>query len=86
MMGSRRTPEPVREAIAAKVAATQQVLEAEVARLVSGEDWVRFLAFQARLHRYSAGNSQLIMAQHRARFEEGLVPGPEPSVVAGFKT
>ena len=85
-MGSRRTPEQVREAIAARVAATQQVLEAEVARVVSGEDWVRFLAFQARLHRYSAGNSQLIVAQHRARFEEGLVPCPDPSFVAGFKT
>jgi hypothetical protein len=62
------------------------MLEAEVARLVSSEDWVRFLAFQARLHRYSAGNSQLIVAQHRARFEAGLVPSPEPSFVAGFKT
>ncbi len=85
-MGSGRTPQQVREAIAARVAATQRVLEAEVARLVSGEDWVRFLAFQARLHRYSAGNSQLIVAQHRARFEEGLVSCPEPSFVAGFKT
>jgi hypothetical protein len=53
MMDSRRTPEQVREAIAARVMATQRVLEAEVARLVSGEDWVRFLAFQARLYRYS---------------------------------
>lgn len=85
-MGSKRTPEQVREAIAARVAATQRVLEAEVARLESGEDWVRFLAFQARLHRYSAGNTQLIIAQHRARFEEGSVPCPEPSFVAGFKT
>jgi hypothetical protein len=87
MMGSRRTPEQVREAIAARVAATERVLEAELARVVSGEDWVRFLAFAAGLHRYSiGGNSQLIVAQHRARFEQGLVPCPEPSFVAGFKT
>jgi hypothetical protein len=86
MMALRRTPDEVREAIAARVAATQQVLAAEVARLVNGDDWVRFLAFQARLHRYSAGNSQLIVSQHRARFEKGLVPCPEPSFVAGFKT
>jgi hypothetical protein len=46
-----RTPEQVREAIAARVGGTQQVLEAEVARFVSGKDRVRFLAFQARLHR-----------------------------------
>lgn len=85
-MRSRRTPEQVHEAIAARIAATQRLLEAEVARLVTGEDWVRFLAFQARLHRYSAGNSQLISAQHRARFEEGSVPCPKPSFVAGFKT
>jgi hypothetical protein len=68
------------------VGATQQLLEAEVARLLSSEDWVRFLGFHARLHHYSAGNSQLIVAQHRVRFEEDLVPRPEPSFVAGFKT
>jgi hypothetical protein len=85
-MGSGLTPQQVREAIAVRVAATQRVLESEVARLASSEDWVRFLAFQAALHRYSAGNSQLIVAQHRARFEEGLVSRPEPSFVAGFKT
>src|SRR5579884_3281876 len=63
--------------MAARVAATQELLEAEVARLIKGEDWVRFLGFQARLHRYSSGNTLLIVAQHSAAFHEGRVPDPE---------
>ncbi|HZT67936.1 MAG TPA: ArdC-like ssDNA-binding domain-containing protein [Acidimicrobiales bacterium] len=73
-------------AMAARVAATQELLEAEVARLIKGEDWVRFLGFQARLHRYSSGNTLLIVAQHSAAFHEGRVPDPEPSYVAGYQT
>ena len=72
--------------VAAKVEATQRVLEAEVARLVSGEDWRRFLDFQSRFHCYSAGNAQLIAAAHAQAFAEGRVAAPQPSFVAGYWT
>jgi hypothetical protein len=75
-----------RERIAQKVEAAQAVLEREVAALVSGEDWLRYLTVQARLHAYSANNVLLIAAQHAMAFTDGLVNAPEPSVVAGFNT
>jgi hypothetical protein len=74
------------ERIAAKVEAAQAVLAAEVASLVTGDDWLRYLGFQARLHAYSANNAMLIAAQHGRAFAEGRVPAPEPSWVAGFNT
>jgi hypothetical protein len=40
------------ERIAAKVEAAQAVLAAEVASLVTGDDWLRYLGFQAKLHAY----------------------------------
>lgn len=43
--------------LAEKVAAAQEVLEAEVSSLVTGEDWVRFLQLQSRLHVYSPNKS-----------------------------
>jgi N-terminal domain of anti-restriction factor ArdC len=72
--------------VAEKVAAAQGVLEAEVGSLVTGEDWVRFLQFQSRLHTYSPSNVMLIHAQHAHAFADGLVSAPEPSYVAGFRT
>ncbi len=72
--------------VAEKVAAAQEVLEAEVGALVTGEDWVRFLQFQSRLHAYSPNNVMLIHAQHAQAFAAGLVSAPEPSYVAGFRT
>lgn len=72
--------------VAEKVEAAQLVLEREVAALVTGEDWRRFLGFQARLHSYSANNVMLIAAQHAAAFAEGWVAAPFPTWVAGFGT
>jgi hypothetical protein len=74
------------ERTAAKVAAAQELLAEQVAALRSGEDWQRFLAFQAKLHQYSPNNVLLIHAQHTQAHAIGLVDAPEPSYVAGFKT
>jgi len=74
------------ERAAAKLAAAQERLAAEVAALRSGEDWRRFLDFQAKLHVYSASNSTLIAVQHAEAFEQGLVGSPDPGYVAGFAT
>ena len=80
------TREQYRERSAAKVAAAQEVLATEVASLVTGKDWQRFLDFQAMLHDYSANNVMLIFAQHARAYEEGRVPDPAPTYVAGFET
>ena len=69
-----------------KVAAAVELLKSETARLTSGEDWVRFLDLQSRLHCYSPRNSMLIAAQHSLAFEEGRVATSEPGVVAGYRT
>ncbi len=74
------------ERTAAKVALAQETLAAEVTALQSGEDWQRYLAFQARLHIYSPNNVMLIFAQHAFAYGEGRVGAPEPTYVAGFHT
>jgi hypothetical protein len=74
------------ERTAAKVALAQETLAAEVTALQSGEDWQRYLAFQARLHTYSPNNVMLITAQHTFAYREGRVSAPEPTYVAGFNT
>ena len=80
------TREQYRERAAAKVAAAQEVLAAEVGALVTGADWQQFLDFQATLHDYSANNVMLILAQHARAYEEGRVPEPTPTYIAGFET
>jgi N-terminal domain of anti-restriction factor ArdC len=72
--------------IAARVAAAQELLAAQLAELRSGEDWKRYLTFQARLHRYSPNNATLIHIQHAHAYAAGLVGEPEPSYVAGYGT
>jgi hypothetical protein len=71
---------------AAKIAEAQQTLAAEVAKLTTGEDWRRFLDFQAKLHAYSPNNVMLVVAQHARAFAEGLVPAEQPTHLAGFHT
>ena len=66
--------------------ASPETLAAEVTALQSGEDWQRYLAFQARLHTYSPNNVMLITAQHAFAYGEGRVGAPEPTYVAGFNT
>ncbi len=70
----------------AKVSAALSVLAEEVSALRSGEDWQRFLCFQARLHAYSPNNVLLIYAQHAHAFAQGRIATPEPTYVAGFHT
>ena len=71
---------------AARIAAAQETLAAEVAALRSGEDWQRYLDFQAKLHAYSPNNVMLVARQHARAFADGLVPSAEPTYVGGFNT
>ncbi len=86
MARPRMSREEWAERSAAKVDAALGVLADEVAALRSGEDWQRFLSFQARLHAYSANNVLLIYVQHAQAFADGRVATPEPTYVAGFHT
>lgn len=86
MPASEETRAEWAKAAAAKVAAAQETLAAEVAAICSGEDWARFLGLQAKLHSYSPNNAMLIAAQHAEAFRQGLVASPEPAYVAGFNT
>jgi hypothetical protein len=52
------------------VAAAQEVLADEIASLVTGGDWRRFLDFQAMLHDYSANNVMLIFAQSQDALDD----------------
>jgi hypothetical protein len=71
---------------AARIAVAQETLAAEVGALRSGQDWRRYLSFQATLHSYSPNNVMLIAAQHARAFADGSVPTAEPTCVAGFTT
>lgn len=63
--------------MSAAVASTDRVRElhdrliAQVAALVTGEDWVRYLTVAARFHSYSANNLWLILAQRPDLATEG---------------
>jgi hypothetical protein len=71
---------------AEKIGAAQAVLADQIAALVNGDDWRRYLALQSKLHAYSASNVMLIASQHAKAFDEGHVSTPEPTCVAGFYT
>jgi antirestriction protein ArdC len=68
----------------AKLEALQQQLSDSVAALVTGEDWKRALTFAAQFRSRSFNNTMLIYAQHYSAFQEGRVPDPTPTYVAGF--
>jgi hypothetical protein len=80
-----RTPEEIRERREAKLEALRQRMEQAVEELVSGEDWLRAMEFAARLRARSFANTLLILLQHNEAHEEGRVPEPFPTYVAGFK-
>lgn len=86
MVSKRLSVEERRRAAAERLEAAQEALAEEVAALVSGDDWQRFLGFQARLHAYSPSNVLLIARAHAQAFVEGMVASPEPGWVAGFVT
>lgn len=60
-------------------------LTGAVERLVTGEDWADALRFAARFRSRSFNNVLLIWEQHQAAFEQGRVPEPFPTYVAGYK-
>ncbi|WP_185996255.1 ArdC-like ssDNA-binding domain-containing protein [Nocardioides campestrisoli] len=68
----------------AKLSALQHTLSESVAALVTGEDWKRALTFAARFRSRSFNNTMLIYAQHYSAYQEGRVPQPTPTYVAGF--
>ena len=79
---SVRHAEPGREA---KLDALHGRLTAAVTALVTGEDWRRAMEFAARFRSRSFNNTLLISVQHYAAFEQGRVPAPGPTYVAGFR-
>lgn len=60
-------------------------LTGAVEQLVTGEDWADALRFAARFRSRSFNNVLLIWEQHQAAFEQGRVPEPFPTYVAGYK-
>lgn len=79
------TAEEARQAREAKLDGVRKQLNAQVEKLVTGEDWKRALTFAAKFRSRSVNNSWLIFAQHQAAWEAGRVPEPMPSYVAGFR-
>jgi len=75
-----------RESAEERISLAQETLAAQVGALQSGEEWQRYLSFQARFHCYSPNNVMLISAQHHQAFADGAVGAPDPSWVAGFST
>jgi hypothetical protein len=69
----------------AKLDALQRQLTASVGALVTDEDWSRALEFAAKFRSRSFNNTMLIYVQHYAAFQQGQVPEPTPTYVAGFK-
>lgn len=83
---ARRKPTP-EEAAATRQANLDKLsarLEEAVEQLTTGEDWVRAISFAAQFRSRSFNNTLLIWVQHLAAYEEGRVPEPFPSYVAGF--
>ena len=68
----------------AKLEALQEQLSEAVSALVTGEDWKRALTFAAQFRSRSFNNTMLIYAQHYSAYNEGRVPEPTPTYVAGF--
>ncbi len=79
------TTEDARAAREAKLAALEERITRSVEELVSGEDWKRAIEFAARFRTRSFNNTLLIWTQHLEAFEQGRVPTPTPTLVAGFQ-
>ena len=69
----------------AKIDALHEQLAIAVEALVTGDDWRRALEFAALFRSRSFNNTLLIATQHAVAYDEGRVPGPTPTYVAGFK-
>lgn len=68
-----------------KLDALHEKLTGAVEQLATGDDWKQALEFAARFRTRSFNNTLLIWTQHLAAFEQGNVPEPSPTLVAGFK-
>lgn len=79
------TWEQARAAREAKLDELHERLTGAVERLVSGGDWSRALAFAAQFRSRSFNNTLLIWVAHAKAFEQGRVPEPVPSYVAGYR-
>jgi len=79
------TRQEAREARETKLDELHEKLAGAVEQLVSGPDWARALAFAARFRSRSFNNTLLIWVQHHGAYEQGRVPEPFPSYVAGYK-
>ncbi|QEA30070.1 ImmA/IrrE family metallo-endopeptidase [Microbacterium sp. CBA3102] len=77
--------EEQRAARDAKLDALHERLAVAVGQLSTGDDWKQALEFAARFRSRSFGNTLLIWAQHLDAFDQGRVPSPEPTYVAGYK-
>src|SRR5699024_9674313 len=80
-----KTREQAQAAREAKLDELHERLTGAVEQLVSGDDWRRALTFAARFRARSFSNTLLIWAQHGAAYEDGRVPDPTPSHVAGYR-
>jgi hypothetical protein len=69
----------------AKLAAVHATLTQSVAALVTGEDWRRAMEFAARFRSRSFSNTLLIYVQHHQAYQQGQVPEPVPTFVAGYR-
>lgn len=77
--------EEARQAREAKLDELHEKLTGAVERLVTGEDWADALRFAARFRSRSFNNVCLIWTAHMEAFEQGRVPDPFPTLVAGYK-
>ncbi|WP_442928458.1 hypothetical protein [Microbacterium sp. LB16] len=82
-MAARRIPEEARAARESKLDEVREQLNAQVEKLVTGEDWKQALTFAAKFRARSVSNSWLIFAQHQDAWEAGRVPEPMPTYVGG---
>lgn len=62
-----------------------RALETGVAKLVSGDDWLRALDFAARFRSRSFANTLRIWVQHAEAHTAGRVSEPTPALVAGYQ-
>jgi hypothetical protein len=74
-----------RAARQAKLDVLSERLGQAVGQLATGEDWLRAIEFAARFRSRSFTNTLLIWLQHAEAYEQGRVPTPEPTYVAGFR-
>ncbi|GAA2234114.1 hypothetical protein GCM10010413_36630 [Promicromonospora sukumoe] len=85
MREDTRTPDDQIADRIARLDALHERLASAIDRLVTGQDWRRAIEFAARFRSRSFNNTLLIWVQHAAAHEEGRVPDPYPTRVAGYK-